>query len=154
MLGECPKKPHLAGLKGMIEVAVKMRIRRMLWKANGKDMGMHDSYCYRIDEILEDMEGLDNNTYWCITDKFHDYMNHAVHQREQKLVNYLFQLHNEGLDTFDLLDLYDDMRKNIASLLPKPRHKHDYTNSMENIYTMVLNCPVTPIAIYTTISRN
>lgn len=153
MLAGFQKMPRLAGLKNTeIEMAVKLRIKRMPWKANGKDMGMHDTYCYKIDEILENMKGLDDQTYWCITDKFHNYMSHSVYQKEEKLVNYLFQLHNEGLDTFDLLDLYDDMRKNISNLLPKPRQKHNYTNSKENIYTMILKSYGKPM--YTTISRN
>ncbi|MFW6450213.1 MAG: hypothetical protein ACOCZ6_04100 [Nanoarchaeota archaeon] len=126
----------------------------MPWKATGEDMGLHDKYCYALDQILEGMEELDDKAYWCITRKFHDYMDHAVYENEKPLVDYLYDLHNEGIDTFDLLGLYDVMRKSITDLLPDivNRQQHDYTNSEENLYTMILSTSCKHI--YTTISRN
>ena len=115
---------------------------------------LYAGYCYALDNILEGMDELDDKTYWCITSKFHDYMNHAVYENEQPLVSYLYQLHNDGFDTFDLLDLYDDMRKSLADLLPNPiiRGRHDYSESSEMFYTLVLHARGT--CFYTTVSKN
>ena len=136
-------------------MVVERRIKRMPWKETGQDMNRHDEFCHRLDEILIDTDAIDDGIYWCIMDRFHAYMGHANHANERSLVSYIQSIaqdeDSEDL-AFDLLDLYDEMRGHIDGLLPDPRHPHDYTHSVETIFTLLLETPGS--CFYTTISRN